>query len=157
MAQVYPSLASSVAVRSGALRASAIVGAVVLPILLTGVASVVLMRGALLRRSANTYDSYKPPSADAAARIVEQDFARLAAFLNAEQTAGRELPWDEDELYERWRAAHPAEPEPVDPYDGMWYGYEQRGEHFRLWSSGPRGERHGGWRYDSRARSLTQR
>lgn len=156
LAAIDPSLALSGRGRAGALRATAIVGAVLVPILLSGVASVVLMRGAALRAGARGYKSYTPPGREVADRVVQQDFARIGAFLEAEMKAGRELPWDEDELYDRWRAAHPGESEPLDPYDGMWYGYEQKGEHFRIWSTGPGDDRHSGLRYDSRTRAITQ-
>ena len=43
----------------------------------------------------------------------------------------------------------------LDPYDGMWYGYQQNGQHFRIWSSGPDGRR--SVRYDSRTQSLSSR
>jgi Zn-dependent protease with chaperone function len=155
LAQIDPSLAPGARSRVGALRASAIVGAVLLPILLSGVASVVVMRGSLLRAGVTGYKDYSPPARDVAERVMREDFARLASFLDNEMRAGRELPWDEDELYDRWRAAHPGEPDPLDPYDGMWYGYEQKGEHFRIWSSGPDGRR--SVRYDSRTRSVSTR
>jgi len=123
---------------------------------LSGVASVVLMRGAALRAGMTSYKSYTPPAREVAERIVHQDFARIAAFLEGEMKAGRELPWDDDELYDRWRSAHPGETEPLDPYDGMWYGYEQKGEHFRLWSTGPGDDRRSGVRYDSRTHTISQ-
>lgn len=156
LAQIDPSLSMGVPNGLGALRASAIVAAVVLPILLTGVASAVLLRGSVLRGGMSGHTAYTPPPHEVAERAVRQDFMRLAAFLEAERTAGRELPWDESELYDRWRTAHPAEPEPLDPYDGMWYGYEQKGEHFRIWSTGPGDGSHRGLRYDSRTRSMSQ-
>jgi hypothetical protein len=153
LAAIDPSLALSGHGRAGALRAAAIVAAVLVPILLSGVASVVLMRGAALRAAAN---GYTPPAGEVAERVVQQDFARIVAFLEAEMKAGRELPWDVDELYDRWRAAHPGESEPLDPYDGKWYGYEQKGEHFRIWSTGPGDDRRGDLRYDSRTRAISQ-
>jgi Zn-dependent protease with chaperone function len=157
MVQIDPSLAPATPSGAGALRAGAIIGAVVLPMLLTGVASVVVMRGSLLRASVNRYHDDATLPREAAERVVRDDFARLATFLEAEVSAGRELPWDEDELYDRWRAAHPGEPEPLDPYDGRWYGYQQKGEHFRIWSSGPRDDARRGSTYDSRTRSTLQR
>jgi Zn-dependent protease with chaperone function len=155
LAQIDPSLAMTPQGGIGALRAGAIVAAIVLPILLTGVASVVLLQGSLLRSAAHVRTAHTPPPREVAERVVREDLLKFAAFLEAERTAGRELPWDDSELYDRWRAAHPSEPEPLDPYDGMWYGYEQKGDHFRIWSSGP-GEGHRGLRYDSRTRSMSQ-
>lgn len=155
LAQIDPSLMTGVPNHAGALRAVAIVGAVLVPMLMTGVASVVLMRGAALRGSANSHLGYAPPPREVAERLVRDDFARIAAFIEAEVAAGRALPWDADELYARWRAAHPGEPELLDPYDGMWYGYEQKGEHFRIWSTGPGDDRRRSLRYDSRSRSIS--
>jgi Zn-dependent protease with chaperone function len=153
--QIDPTLAVDTSDRRAILRAAVIVGAVLLPMMFTGIASLwVIPRfssGAWLTRGNHP----APPSRADAERIVRQDFQRMGAFIEAEVQAGRALPWDEDELYQRWRAAHPGEPEPLDPYDGMWYGYEQKGEHFRLWSSGSANDG-GGVRYDSRTRSTSQ-
>jgi Zn-dependent protease with chaperone function len=124
--------------RSGGLRAAAIVAAVVTPILVAGVAASLLAPQLLENgQSSRQRAEYEPPAPEVADRQAHQDLERLAAFVHEEDRAGRGLPWDGEELYARWRAAHPHDREPLDPYDGYRYGYEQKGEHFRLWSSGP--------------------
>jgi hypothetical protein len=39
--------------------------------------------------------------------------------------------------YGRFNAANPRSSEPIDPFDGSRYGYDQRGRDFFLWSVGP--------------------
>jgi Zn-dependent protease with chaperone function len=68
---------------------------------------------------------------------VHRDLARLKAFIEAERTKGRPLPWDAWELYERWESAHPDDDSPEDPFSGYWYDYESRGDAYRIWSTGP--------------------
>lgn len=46
---------------------------------------------------------------------MDEGFARLAKFLAAEKAAGRALPQDAEERFERWEAAHPGEELPLDP------------------------------------------
>jgi hypothetical protein len=66
------------------------------------------------------------------------------------------MPWDSSELYDRWNAMNPGGREPLDPFDGTRYVYEQQGSRFKLSSVGPDQE----WRtdddlsYDSRTASL---
>lgn len=72
-----------------------------------------------------------------AAELVEAGFAEMAAFVDAEQAAGRPIPEDAGELYARWAAAHPGETAPVDPYDGWDFGYDVQEDRYVLWSSGP--------------------
>jgi hypothetical protein len=68
---------------------------------------------------------------------AQQDFAMLAAFIREEERAGQGMPWDSRELSQRWQAANPNVAEPLDPFDGTRYVYEQRGHDFKLWSVGP--------------------
>lgn len=150
LAQIDPSLGAPGPGPLGTLRAAAIVGAVLIPIVLTGVAGALLLPRVPAGTARDSHTQYTAPPREVADRQVREDFRRIIAFLDAEVKAGRELPWDEDEFYERWRAAYPAEPEPRDPYDGMTYGYEQRGEHFRMWSAGPENDPQHALRYDSR-------
>lgn len=79
--------------------------------------------------------TYEAP-ADAAER-VERGFEEFAAFIEAEQAAGRPMPSYSDELYERWEAAHPGETAPIDAFDGLNFGYDLADDHYVLWSSGP--------------------
>ncbi len=82
----------------------------------------------------------RPPLDPAAATVqVRKDLAKLTALIDTDLRAGRPLPWDLDALYERWKEARPASAEPLDPFSGYWYDYDQRGEAYRLWSAGPDG------------------
>ena len=99
-------------------------------------------------------EEYVPPPADSGMKIASADMAALTALLDERRGPGGLLPWDSDELYEAWKAAHPGAPEPRDPFDGGRYGYRSRDGHYQLWSSGPDGE---SWtdddlRVDSRTR-----
>ena len=154
LAQMDPALDIAAPNRTGTLRAAAIVGAVLIPMVLTGVAGAMLLPKPPSSGGPGDHVEYTAPPRDVADRQVRADFRRIAAFLDAEMKAGRELPWDEYELCERWRTAHPGEEEPRDPYDGMPYGYEQKGQHFRIWSTGPPDDRTHTLTYDSRRPSL---
>jgi hypothetical protein len=74
-----------------------------------------------------------------AERQLEQGFVQLSGFLAAETAAGRGLPETMPELADRWQIARPAEPLPLDPYDGEMIGYALLGEDYVLFSSGPDG------------------
>ena len=74
---------------------------------------------------------------DSATTVARYDMARLAAAIEAERAAGRPIPWDWRELRAVWAARHPGEPYPEDPFDSSAYGYEGKGDEYRLWSSGP--------------------
>ncbi|MGH7443769.1 MAG: hypothetical protein ACREKM_02790, partial [Longimicrobiales bacterium] len=79
-----------------------------------------------------------PPTDDnqATALLVADELRSLGAFLDAELAAGRGLPADGTELVERWSALH-GEPPPIDPFDGLDYGYFVEGGLYTVWSSGP--------------------
>ena len=90
-----------------------------------------------------------PPDAEERARA---DITRLVAFIEEERRRGG-IPWNAAELGRRLREQYPRSDTPTDPYDGSDYGYDQRGTHYMVWSSGPDGR---SWtdddiRYDSRA------
>jgi len=96
------------------------------------------------------FDSAYVVPADAADR-ARADIARIAAFVHEERNRGS-LPWNAIDLKERMVLGFRTEL-PVDPFDGNDYGYDQRGEHFVVWSSGVDQK---SWtaddiRYDSRA------
>ena len=151
LVQIDPSLGPELSHRKSTLRAVAIIGGVVAPLLLAGVAGAVMLPKLTATAAQQArHTEHTPPPRDVADRQVREDFQRLAAFLETELKAGRDLPWDGSELYDRWRTGQPGQAEPRDPYDGMPYGYEQRGEQFRIWSAGPDGDRHQALIYDSR-------
>lgn len=72
-----------------------------------------------------------PPNADERARA---DLGRIATFIEEEKKRGT-LPWNLLDLKQRMAKAY-REEFPADPFDGSDYGYDQRGDHFVLWSSG---------------------
>jgi Zn-dependent protease with chaperone function len=89
-----------------------------------------------------------PPDAEQRAR---GDITRLVAFIEQERRRAS-LPWNAAELGRRLREEYPRGDMPADPFDGSDYGYDQRGTHYMVWSSGPDGR---SWtdddiRYDSR-------
>ncbi len=135
-----PSLGSAHdASRSGTLRALTILSLIFLPLALGGWR---VARGlpAWLEEASQQVESefdYVPPPPEEAARLTQEGFARLAAFLAEERRAGRPLPADAEELYDRWFEAYPGEEPPVDPYDGDYFGYDLAGTGYILWSSGP--------------------
>jgi Zn-dependent protease with chaperone function len=144
IAQVDPSLRDpSLESTAGMLRALGIVGAVVAPVFVAGVVAALLVpawvaRYAPSRATANqTAPKYQRPSAEAGTTQAQQDFVVLASFIREEERAGRGMPWDTREVYDRWNAANPAGHEPRDPFDRTRYWYEQRGSRFKLWSAGP--------------------
>lgn len=100
-----------------------------------------------------------PPAAEGL-RQTEARLKQLAATIERWQAAGQELPWDGDELSERWLAVRAIEgPEPLDPFDGETFGYEQRGTSFGVWGVGPDGETYTADDviYDSRTRTIRAR
>jgi Zn-dependent protease with chaperone function len=73
---------------------------------------------------------------------VNRDFDLWRQLLDTDVRAGRELPWDTADLYDRWSEVHADKKPPVDPFDdGYWYGYSSRGTAYRLFSYGPDRER----------------
>lgn len=154
MAQLDPALAvTPVPAAQGAIRALAIIGACLAPFVLAGFAAALLLPSWIARTQAEANRSpYQAPPPAVADEQARREIAALAAFVEAERTAGRELPWDTTELYNRWTAANPNRTEPFDPFDGDRYGYSQRGDQFLLWSVGPDGESRTGddITYDSR-------
>jgi Zn-dependent protease with chaperone function len=99
-----------------------------------------------------------PPAHEGIFR-TDANLRQMAAVIEGWRRAGEELPWDSDDLHRRWSASREAGPEPLDPFDGNPYAYEQRGTSYRLWGVGPDGE---AWTdddliYDSRTRTLGAR
>ena len=99
-----------------------------------------------------------PSPAEGIQRTVA-GLTQVAAVIERWRAAGQEIPWDGDDLHGRWVAAKTEGPEPLDPFDGEPFGYEQRGSSYRLWGVGPDGE---AWTwddmvYDSRTRAIAAR
>jgi Zn-dependent protease with chaperone function len=159
IAQVDPSLQdTSVDSSTGVIRALAILGMALAPVFIAGIVGALLFPAWIAQyapprtTSRGTRATYQAPPPEAATAQARKDFAMLASFIRDEERGGRGMPWDTREMYERWNAAHPGGQEPLDPFDGSRYAYEQRGNQFKLWSVGPDEE----WRtgddlsYDSR-------
>jgi hypothetical protein len=69
---------------------------------------------------------------------VDADFDRLAGFI-AEQCPSDTFPDHLEVVKERW-SAKIGTAFPVDPFDGLDYGFDRLEQGYRLWSSGPDGE-----------------
>jgi Zn-dependent protease with chaperone function len=108
--------------------------------------------------SAPTVSPFLAPLPEVGIARARDDLTTIAAAINARVAAGQQLPWDAEELYAWWTAAHPGAPEPTDPFDGDRYGYDWRGRDFRLWSSGPdqRSNTLDDIVYDSRAAAIVK-
>lgn len=80
---------------------------------------------------------------DAAAGVeqAQRDFQRLADFIRQEWRGQGTVPGSIMEVTRRWRQERPDEEMPLDPFDGLQYGYEASGSGstFILWSVGPDG------------------
>lgn len=88
------------------------------------------------RQRVDAYDV--APDSPAVRARIEKDLDALRSFVDAEVSSGRPLPWDVDDLYQRWLAAR-KDDGPLDPFSGAWYDYDQRGDAYRVWSMGPDG------------------
>jgi Zn-dependent protease with chaperone function len=142
IAQIDPALHDpSIQSTRGAVRAVGILAAVLTPFVVGGIAAAILVpmwaarqtkRGAQSEEAASSV-----PSTAAGLRQAKKDFAVLAAFIREERLAGRDMPWDTGELYDRWNASHHGAEEPLDPFGGERYPFQSKGEAFRLWCIGP--------------------
>jgi hypothetical protein len=87
-----------------------------------------------------------------------QDFARIARLIEAERTAHRPIPWNDQMLQRLWDEREGG-PFPRDPFDGTPYGYDRNGADYLLFSVGP--DREVGTAddllFDSRARGAAPR
>jgi Zn-dependent protease with chaperone function len=150
LAQIEPALlgASPARLRAGPLRAAAMIAAVATPMIAATALALTMLPGWLAQAAAEAGASgesgfetpavpYVPPRADSAALIARQGLASLATFIEQRRAAGNPAPWDTDELYDLWQEANPGQREPLDPFDGFRYGYQEREGQYRLWSSGP--------------------
>ena len=79
-----------------------------------------------------------PPDSPHVRAQIDKDFESFRTFLDAELKTGRPLPWDLDDLSDRWSDAR-NEDLPLDPFSGAWYDYDQHDDAYRVWSMGPDG------------------
>jgi Zn-dependent protease with chaperone function len=163
IAQIDPSLREPAFDSSrGIVRAVGIIGTALAPVFIAGVIAAIAFpawiarHGPAAARRASSAPTFQPPALKVGMAQARKDFASLDALIREEERAGRGLPWDTRELYDRWNGLHGKGNEPRDPFDGTRYAYEQRGKEFRLWSVGPDGE----WEtpddltYDSRTATI---
>jgi Zn-dependent protease with chaperone function len=73
---------------------------------------------------------------------VNQAFDQFSRMLDADVAAGRPLPWDVYDLYDRWKEVYRDSDAPYDPFDGYWFDYDHNGRDYRLRSRGPDAESH---------------
>ena len=162
IAQVDPSLREmSVDGTAGGMRALGILRVALAPIFIAGVVAALLFPAWIARNASSrgngTGSTHQAPTPQVGTAQARKEFAMLASFIREEERAGRGLPWDTPELYDRWNAANPGRGELRDPFDGTRYAYEQRGTQFKLWSVGPDAEWQTGdeLSYDSRTTPAT--
>jgi Zn-dependent protease with chaperone function len=75
---------------------------------------------------------------DAAQQVAtaRDQILSLARAVEGYRASSGALPADTAALYQVWRAEHPGEPDPLDPWSGTEYGYGIEGEHFAIWTLG---------------------
>lgn len=133
------------------------VGALVLVVVVMGVplaTAGVLIKNRLLpaiqdaiaqgqARQAGSAQAAAPATPGAPVDATQQDATARNQILSLAQAAeghrasSGALPADTAALYQVWRAGHPGEPDPLDPWSGTAYGYGIEGEHFAIWTLGP--------------------
>jgi hypothetical protein len=88
--------------------------------------------------SARTVRHTAPVITDTAAtaRAAWARLDTLGLYLQARREDGQPLPRSAEALYALYQTERDA-PAPLDPFDGLRFGYERNGDHFHLWSSGP--------------------
>jgi Zn-dependent protease with chaperone function len=125
--------------RAGTARAVAILGLIALPLIAASWVGISKLPAWMeeVNRQAAAGAGLTGLAAVQAVAEAQEGFEILAAFLASEQAAGRPLPENGGELYDRWEAAHPGQDVPLDPFDGEVLGYTREGASYYLWSSGP--------------------
>jgi len=140
LAALDPSLARGAARPHGALAfAAAVVLLLMIGVPLAGVTTILTRVSArVAERSLQASASgAATPIPEATRRRVEDSLLSLAAAAEAHRTTEGTLPQSDDILYQTWQRLHPAETEPIDPFDGQRYGYTASEDRYILWSSGP--------------------
>jgi len=69
--------------------------------------------------------------------LARNQILSLAQAVEGHRARTGALPVDGAAVYEIWRAEHPDELVPLDPWSGGAYGYGIEGEHFQIWTLGP--------------------
>lgn len=139
LAALSPGLSAERPSNTGATTgALALLGAViVVPAIATGV--IVKLAGPAMEESGEqalaAADTASDP--DAARAQAESGILSLAAAADAYRSENSLWPPDEEALYQTWSALHPAEAQPLDPYDGQHFGYAQEDGEYVIWSIGP--------------------
>jgi Zn-dependent protease with chaperone function len=165
LAAIAPSLAPEpINVTIGYGRAVGIVVLALLPFIATSIVALAFLPKWLAQITPpaarqQAARQHQAPSASEGIYRTDAHLRQMAAVIDGWARKGEELPWDSDDLHRRWVASNEAGPEPLDPFDGSPYGYEQRGNIYRLWGVGPDGE---AWTdddliYDSRTKTLGTR
>jgi Zn-dependent protease with chaperone function len=73
---------------------------------------------------------------EARMQLVREHILGLAAVADHVTRATGTPPADVAALYELWRAANPGAEDPLDPFDGQWYGYHAEAGEFLILSDG---------------------
>lgn len=149
IAALEPSLAagSPVSVRGPARALIIISVAIIIPIVASGVFfATVMPKWSELMEDTGSIEGYdpdwSPPVVDEATgrAQVETDFDAISALILTHLEETGEIPAGHDELSELWEAEWNGLPLPVDPFDGLPYGYYVDEDGVFLWSVGPDAE-----------------
>jgi Zn-dependent protease with chaperone function len=158
VAALEPSLAEGVRIGAwGPIGALALLGGIwLVPALVMAVAFAKLVpawtaRMAEIQRQAASAGDASTADGDPvdAAAAIDPERAReqarseiQALVVLVEEYRGQtgHLPADAGAVYGAWRSSRAGRAEPVDPFDGHWYGYQVSGEAFQIWSAGPDGD-----------------
>ncbi len=126
---------------AGAMRALAIIGLAIACVVGPSAFFIAKVIPTLGQLSAQAQESTVVAPADTAAAMAqaEADLAQLAWLIEDSRLAGSEIPVNSEALYELWSASAPEDPEPLDPFDGLRYGYVAFEGEYYLYSSGPDG------------------
>lgn len=139
VAALQPGLADGVVLSRGpvAVAAGAVIVTMLVPFAAAGVFVATVLPGltAAFERERDRALARTDPVA--ARRIVEPQLASLREAADRHRETAGAPPADDEQLYDFWLSLHPGESAPVDPFDGLRFGYSARGDAFVIWSSGP--------------------
>lgn len=127
---------------AGTVKALAILTAALLIPLMLGVVAVGVYTGFLSRilgPATARSTTLEGPEADNPRAQVERDFQALAAVVEEVKREQGAVPAEAEDLYAAWQRLRPEQPPPIDPYDGIRYGYFGSENTYYIWSSGPDG------------------